>query len=184
MKIFLKITIYLIPVVLVGYLLWQNIRPVLSLHYTVDGKSAMFPALTPWNHVSDLSSDQYGQYREIKEYPINFDIRLPRKFDRVKFDIKYSYPKDKYFSFGFAANVDKTDYQTVIIQNNNYLPVADWSGEFDISNTPTPFYKLRFQFFNGVNEKSDFLKIREINATFSGQDFGWQDIVGKFFNKF
>jgi hypothetical protein len=183
MKLFLKILIYSIPVILLAYLLYQNTKPTLVLNYDLNNKSAMFPALTPWNRISDVMSDQFGEYREIKNYPINFDIRLPRQFDSVQVDLQYSYPPDEEFRLGFAKDVNKTDYQTVTIKNQNNDAVANFSTTFDIKNIPTPFNKLRWQFFNDSLDTSSLLKVRVIKLTFIGQSLSLGDVFQKFLNK-
>ena len=81
---------YLIPIVVLAYLFWQNTKPVLQVEYNLKNKSAVVSELVPRSRVGGLLKDKLGFYRIIKDEPVYLDVRSPRKYGKAEMEIEYS----------------------------------------------------------------------------------------------
>jgi hypothetical protein len=112
--------LYLIPVVTVSYLFWQNTKPVSEVLCDVRGKTALCGALVPTSRVQATSDGA-----EILSEPVYFDVRLPRKYDKVTAEVVYSGLSADIFEFGIARDEAKKNFDFIALENK-ILDNSDW----------------------------------------------------------
>jgi len=109
--------VYFLPVIVLAYLFWKNTAPSLVLNYDLSEKSSMLGDLVPEARVGNLEKDALGYYKVIKSEPVYFDVRLPRKYDAVKMEIKYSDLENDIFETGVSRDSAKKSFDFVAIEN-------------------------------------------------------------------
>lgn len=118
--------VYFIPIVVLSYLFYQNIKPVLELEYDIKGKSAMFSQLVPLSRVGELKQDEFGYYREIKEEPAYFDIRMPRKYNKAQVEIEYEDLNNDIFEIGVSRDEARKNFDFITLENK-ILDKLEWN---------------------------------------------------------
>jgi len=124
-KIFI-ILVYLIPVLLLGYLIMLNINPELNISYSLDGRNRMVSELVPLSRVSDIDFDTFGKYRSITSEPVYLDVSIPRKYDKVEVVVEYSDLQIPVFDIGISRNDERTTFDFVSLENNT-LESLGWN---------------------------------------------------------
>ncbi|MFA5134044.1 MAG: hypothetical protein WC459_04545 [Patescibacteria group bacterium] len=107
--------VYFLPIFALAYLVWQNARPILDLNYS-GKKTAIAGELVPAARVG-TEKDEEGEYKIIKEEPVYFDVRLPRKYDRVKMEINYSNLNNELFEAGISRDAAKKSFDFSALEN-------------------------------------------------------------------
>ena len=113
----LKYIVYLIPILLLMYLLWQNTKPVLEINYNVKGKTPLVSEIVPLSRVSGLKKDSIGYYRSINKEPAYLDIRTPRKYHTIETEITYSDLNTDIFEIGVARDETRKSFDFVTLEN-------------------------------------------------------------------
>ena len=109
--------VYLLPIILLAYLFWQNTKPVLQLKYDLKSKSAMVSELVPFSRVGEFLKDKSGLYRIIKNEPVYLDIRSPRKYDKAEIKVEYSDLQNNIFEVGVSRDAAKKSFDFVSLEN-------------------------------------------------------------------
>ncbi len=113
---------YLMPVVALAYLMWQNTKPVLEVRCDAGGKTRLCGELVPTARVNKIKDSlSFGASAKndaiIMEEPVYFDMKLPRKYDTVEAKIEYSDLKTDIFEFGVARDEAKKNFDFVALEN-------------------------------------------------------------------
>lgn len=95
-----------------GYLFWQNTKPVLEVSCDFKKKSPLCGELVP---AARVAAGEDGII--VKSEPVYFDIRLPRKYDKVEAKIEYSDLAPDIFEFGVARDEAKKNFDFIAVQN-------------------------------------------------------------------
>lgn len=121
---------YLIPIAATAYLFWQNTKPVLELDCDFKKKTALCGELVPTARVA-AGSPPAGGGVLIKEDPVYFDARIPRKYDRVEAKIEYSGLEHDLLEFGVSRDESRKAFDFVPLQNKilDNLPWQKIEGE-------------------------------------------------------
>jgi len=112
---------YLIPAAALAYLFWQNAKPVLEVRCDTNGKTPLCGELVP---TSRTAAVKYGVVA--KEEPVYFDVRLPRKYDKVEAEIEYSDLRNDIFEFGVARDEARKNFDFAPMENK-ILDNLGWS---------------------------------------------------------
>jgi len=108
---------YLIPIVVLAYLFWQNTKPVLQVEYNLKNKSAVVSELVPRSRVGGLLKDKLGFYRIIKDEPVYLDVRSPRKYGKAEMEIEYSDLENNFFEIGVSRDAAKKNFDFLSLEN-------------------------------------------------------------------
>lgn len=112
---------YLIPVMVFAYLFWQNSGPVLAVKCNIGGKTPLCGELVP---TARVTSGKDGAV--IKEEPVYFDVRLPRKYNKAEAEIEYSGLQNDIFEFGVARDETRKNFDFTAVENK-ILDNLGWS---------------------------------------------------------
>ncbi len=104
--------IYLLPIIILGYLVWQNFNPVLEVRCDAGGKTRLCGELVP-----TARAEKTKDGAVIKEEPVYFDVKLPRKYDTVEAKIEYSNLKTDILEFGVARDEAKKNFDFTALEN-------------------------------------------------------------------
>lgn len=103
---------YLIPVVVSAYLFWQNTKPVLEVRCDFKKKTALCGELVPTARVAAAKNGIV-----IKEEPVYFDVRLPRKYDKVEAEVEYSGLAADILEFGVSRDTARRAFDFAPLEN-------------------------------------------------------------------
>jgi len=143
---------YLIPVVVMAYLFWQNSKPVLKVRCDVDGQTPLCGELVPTSRVAETKGGSI-----IKEEPVYFDVKLPRKYDEVEAEIKYSDLRTDIFEFGVARDAAKKSFDFAAMENK----ILDNSGWTKIQENGLVLYQKKPAYKNVADFQSNPPKFSE-----------------------
>ncbi|MFH1193817.1 MAG: hypothetical protein V1661_02380 [bacterium] len=144
--------IYLLPAVALAYLFWQNTRPGLELNCDFQKKNPLCGELVPTARVVA----QIGGIA-IKSEPVYFDVRLPRKYNTVKMEIKYSDLTADIFEAGVSQDEGKKNFNFSALENRG-LDNLGWNkiaGDGLVLYQRKPTYKSMADF---LAKPADFNK--------------------------
>jgi hypothetical protein len=132
-----------IPVLVMAYLFWQNTKPVLDMNCDFEKKTALCGELVP---VARTAADEDGIL--IKEEPVYFDVRIPRKYDKVEVAIEYSGLGSDIFEFGISRDAARKNFDFVTLENR-ILDNLNWQKSEDgglVLYQKKPVYKSVAEF--------------------------------------
>lgn len=130
-----------------AYLFWQNTKPVLEVRCDFKKKTALCGELVPTARVAargPLRQPADSRGIQIKEEPVYFDARVPRKYDRMEAEIEYADLRHDLLEFGVARDEAKKNFEFVSLENK-ILDNLAWQ---KIEGGGTALYQRKFAYQN------------------------------------
>lgn len=177
----IKIIIWLIPVGVFILLLSRDfvITGRLAGEYQVD-KQSPFIIITPNNlRISDeVFEDENGYYKKITGEPVYFDLRLPRQFKTVVFQIKYRACLNQKIALGGIVNMENKE-----IMMKDFGRTAEKEVLLvDLSSLPFNYNKYKFLISApGLSSDCDF-RLYGIKFEAERRPWSWEFIKEKIIN--
>lgn len=140
---FIKLLIVLIPLILIGYVVYTNFlasHDFNSLYDIGSSEDAKKSYLSPANRISDISnSSETETYRNLTSGLVYFNVPIPTGSNKINVEVKFkdNFPSGTSISIG-AKDKEEWHYS----YKNIYNPMLDNLKEFDYSGTLTRFYRI------------------------------------------
>lgn len=116
----------MIPLSIFFWLIYKDlvVSGRLNASYDFENRSPFITVLRPQSRVSDIMTTKDGDYfQNIKQEPIYFDVRLPRKFQKAEVKIKYKNFDQTIFEIGAMTDRERWNFDLKPIENKaiNFL---------------------------------------------------------------
>lgn len=124
----IRLLIWLIPVVLLGWLGYQDamVSGRLSGEYNFDQPSPYVLSLAPRSRITEVKREGGDSYQAMIDDPIYFDVRLPRPVDNITLTLRYRAPAEQAINLAAFYNKDEWRYETLTWSAVSAPDAAGW----------------------------------------------------------
>src|SRR3989339_687741 len=122
-----KIAVIVTPVILLGWLVKQDLALSGQLEFTYDFSkdSAAITNLFPANRLTPVTFNKSGFWQTIKQEPVYFETRLPQKFNTAQVEVVYQNSTEPLVQLGLKTLGDEWSYDFKPLENQ-LLDKLDW----------------------------------------------------------
>lgn len=167
--------IYLLPVVLFGFLFYKNLSPRLEYEYEFK-KSSLASDIVPYSRVGEIGKDEFGRYAVLINEPAYLDLRMSRKYNLLRLDLAYSDLRSAPFNVCLFRD---GGYDCATLEKTMVKGYRSSSAYFDISNYSSPYRKLRVVFSLPNSLETELVKLRAVRVRFEGEKYSLAEAIKK-----
>lgn len=134
---YIRLTLILIPVVLLAFLLYKDFNPSgqLKVNYDFCSPTPFISEFSPHGRVLDINKMKGECTQAMVIDPVYFDVRLPQKFDSAKLTVWYGKKSATKLLIGPAVNLALWQWDLISINSENN------NGNWQLGNAT---YDLRY----------------------------------------
>jgi hypothetical protein len=183
---YFKIIFILIPVIFLGFLVYQDVVPGgrLLVDYDFCHESPFISNFSPAGRVLPIekiktNNSKYCQQKMIID-PVYFDIRLPQGFDEVRLIIWYKKLAETKLQIGPAVDLSAWQWQLADVSYTR--SDSDWqvgAASYDIFSSKLDNSRLRFLISSpGLSDSKQEITFQKIEIEFIKDPISnWTDVV-------
>lgn len=123
----LKIAIALLPILLIGWIIEQNLAlsGINTFTYSFEQENPIISGLEPWQRLSEIKKSNNTYSQEMRDDIIYFKVKKINTFEKITTTIEYANPNAKLVDIGMSIN--KKNAQKKLPLESKLIDNLDWS---------------------------------------------------------
>ncbi len=162
-----KLIIYFLPIILLGWLINKHFAPFgyLEIDNDLSNRSPLISSLYPTDRVSSIETEHGASYQELKSGVVYFDVSMPRIFSEAEVTIVFQNETQPLFELGVLKSPDEWIYLMKPLEAQ-LIDNVDWE---ETRNGATRLIQKDYQ-YNSIEDFKSHIKESPANTLLYFED--------------